>query len=238
MKGVKSSLIFILMIAAGIFLFSVVKIRYTKKSSKNVRLQCESVSPETLKNCMIKYKFQLIEGKKVWKDLTYEDKYIRIVFLYDGAHMNFSLFNKTESLIEIDFNRITYIDTSGKGHKVFHSGVRYIDRNAPQAPLIVPLKSTVEDIIVPTDYVYWDDFLKYWEKCPLLPFLLNEKVFTSMQRILPRSTCMFTTPKLFKSYCHAIRHKKLDIKLFFPLKINDKFKNYMFTFRVIDMNCK
>ena len=230
MKGVKSSLIFILMIAAGIFLFSVVKIRYTKKSSKNVRLQCESVSPETLKNCMIKYKFQLIEGKKVWKDLTYEDKYIRIVFLCDGAHMNFSLFNKTESLIEIDFNRITYIDTSGKGHKVFHSGVRYVDRNAPQAPLIVPPKSTVEDIIVPTDYVYWSDFLNYWDKCPLLP--------SRVEKRLSDLTCDIITPKLFKSYCHAIRHKELDIKLFFPLKINDRFKNYMFTFRVIDMNCK
>ena len=231
MKGVKSSLIFILilMIAAGIFLFSVVKIRYTKKSSKNVRLQCESVSPETLKNCMIKYKFQLIEGKKGWKDLTYEDKYIRIVFLYDGAHMNFSLFNKTESLIEIDFNRITYIDTSGKGHKVFHSGVRYIDRNAPQAPLIVPLKSTVEDIIVPTDYVYWSEFMNHWEECPLLP---------SWVRRNSLGFCNKITPKLFKSYCYAIRHKELNIKLFFPLKINDRVKNYMFTFRVIDINCK
>ena len=179
---------------------------------------------------MIKYKFQLIEGKKVWKDLTYEDKYIRIVFDYDGMYMDFSLFNKTESLIEIDFNRITYIDTSGKGHKVFHSGVRYVDRNAPQAPLIVPPKSTVEDIIVPTDYVYWSDFLNYWDKCPLLP--------SRVEKRLSDLTCDIITPKLFKSYCHAIRHKELDIKLFFPLKINDRFKNYMFTFRVIDMNCK
>jgi len=237
----KGSLIFVLVvgIAAGIFLFSAVKMLYAKDSSKNVRLQCESVSPKMFKSgCTIEYKFQLIEGKKAWKDLTYEDKYIRIVFDYDGMYMNFSLFNKTESPIEIDFNRISYIDVGGKGHKVFHSGVRYINRNAPQAPLIVPPKSSVEDVIVPTDYIFLEQLTSEWLRCPLLPFLLNEKVFTSMQRILPRSTCMFTTPKLFKSYCHAIRHKKLDIKLFFPLKINDKFKNYMFTFRVIDMNCK
>jgi len=232
MKGVKSALILILIlgIAAGIFLFSAVKMPYTKKSSKNVRLQCESFSPETLKNCRIEYKFQLIEGKKVWKNLTYEDKYIRIAFDYDD-NIGFSLFNKTKSPIEIDFNRISYIDTSGKGHKVFHSGVKYINRNAPQAPLIVPPKSSVEDIIVPTDYVYWDDFLKYWEKCPLLPSWVTEN--PSLFRL-----CKEISPVFFKSYCHAIRHKKLDIKLFFPLKIKDRFKNYMFTFRVIDMNCK
>ena len=228
----KGSLIFVLVvgIAAGIFLFSAVKVLYAKDSSKDVRLQCESVSPETLKNCMIKYKFQLIEGKKVWKDLTYEDKYIRIVFDYDGMYMDFSLFNKTESPIEIDFNHISYIDEGGKGHKVFHSGVRYINRNAPQAPLIVPPKSSVGDIIVPTDYVYWSDFLNYWDKCPLLP--------SGVEKGLSDLTCDIIFPELFKFYCHAIRHKELDIKLFFPLKITDRFKNYMFTFRVIDMNCK
>ncbi len=101
--------------------------------------------------------------------LAFEDDAARFSFSLPESNrqIRFILFNKTSAPIRLDWNQVSYIDTSGKSHRVMHEGVRYIDRNSPQPPTTIPPGARIDDIIFPTDYVAWSG--SDWEEIPLFP---------------------------------------------------------------------
>jgi hypothetical protein len=58
-----------------------------------------------------------------------------------------------------------------------HAGVKFTDRNQSMPPSVVPAGTTFDDVIIPTENVYWRDgyYSQYgsspggWEKKDLLP---------------------------------------------------------------------
>ena len=62
-----------------------------------------------------------------------------------------SLNNKTDNPIKIDWNQVSYVDISGMSHRIIHSGVKYIGRENPQSPTIIPPTAKIADIVFPTD---------------------------------------------------------------------------------------
>ena len=139
------------------------------------------------------------------KVLAFEDRSISIQFSISKKQVRFVLQNKGNNPIKIDWDQVSYVDVSGKSHKVIHSGVRYIERDRPQVPTIVPPTANVEDIVFPSDYVYYSKSIG-WCKTPFFPEGPDAKIY-----------------------------KGRAFSIFMSLEIDGVVKNYLFTFEIEDV---
>jgi hypothetical protein len=113
-----------------------------------------------------KYVFSLIKPK-LSQTLEFEDELIAIVLDVGTKQIGFTMQNKTDNPISIDWNQISYIDLSGTAHRVIHQGVKLIDRDKPQAQTVIPPTAKIVDFVYPADLVTWRE--NDWEELPLLP---------------------------------------------------------------------
>ncbi|MBB6109768.1 hypothetical protein SAMN05421821_105186 [Mucilaginibacter lappiensis] len=85
----------------------------------------------------------------------FTDKDIDIIWLYALTEFDFILTNKSEQTIKIIWDDAAYIDKDGTTHKIFHKGVKYLDRNNSQPPSGIIKGAKISDLIAPTDYAYY-----------------------------------------------------------------------------------
>lgn len=90
------------------------------------------------------------------KTLVYKDDKIDIIFSIGVKSVNFNLKNKTEDVIKIIWDEASFVKF-GKTHRVMHQGVKYNDRNSSQPPTVIPSQASLDDLVVPTDNVYWQE---------------------------------------------------------------------------------
>ena len=101
--------------------------------------------------------------------LKYEDSLISIIWEYDLSSLGFEIENKGENSIKINWNDAAIISYDGSTSKIFHKGVKYINREEEQQPTVIYKNSKLKDLLIPIDNVY---FLsgKYggWKTKPLI----------------------------------------------------------------------
>jgi len=85
----------------------------------------------------------------------YEDDYIDITWYVSSKQFNFTLKNKSNHTIKINWDDISYVDYNGNTGRVMHSGVKYTERNNSQPATTVPKNASVSDLLLPTDNVYY-----------------------------------------------------------------------------------
>ncbi len=104
------------------------------------------------------------------QECRYVDDYINIVWIVDYEGFGFSLTNKTDYTIKINWDDISYIDITGNVRRVMHSGVKNIDKSNSQPATSIPRKATITDLLLPADNVYYESG-KYggWRIEPLIP---------------------------------------------------------------------
>lgn len=101
---------------------------------------------------------------------TYEDDYIKITWYTGKQQFNFNLLNKSGHSLKIPWDERAYVDIYGHSGRVMHSGVKYIDRNNSQPASVVPKGSSVSDVVLPTDNIYYvSGEYGGWRTKPLLP---------------------------------------------------------------------
>jgi hypothetical protein len=138
------------------------------------------------------------------RELLFEDQSIRIRFALSEKHIGIILQNKTPSPVKVDWNNISYVDITGLAHGVMHTGVRYIERDRPQVPTIIPPAAMIDDVIIPSDHIsYTAGSGGGWTSRPFLPPLAETDLY------------------LGKSF-----------SVFMPLELNGIVKNYSFAFRM------
>jgi uncharacterized protein YcfL len=152
-----------------------------------------------------KYFFTMVKPI-INNSLLFDDTAIKIQFSISQKKIQFVLKNKTENPITIDWNKVSYIDVSMESHRVMHTGVRYIERDKPQAPTIIPPTAKVEDEIIPVDKVFYGEYLDTWLVRPFFPL----------------------GPE-------ALSYKGKSFSIFMPLEINGVVKNHLFTFTIQDV---
>jgi hypothetical protein len=152
------------------------------------------------------YVFKMIKPT-VSDQLTFQDKFIKVQFIISKKQIAFEIKNKTGNPIKIDWNQVSYVDVLQKGHKVMHAGVKYTDRDKVQSPTIIPPMAIIEDIVFPTDYIYYVSG-KYggWRETSLFPEAPGASLY-----------------------------KGQNFSIFMPLEINQTFKNYYFVFNIEDV---
>ena len=70
----------------------------------------------------------------------------------------FSLVNKTDQTMTIDWNRVSYIDLSGNaGNAVMHKGIKYTNCSGQKAPSVIPPHGRMHDVITPCCDVEFDE---------------------------------------------------------------------------------
>jgi hypothetical protein len=98
------------------------------------------------------YKLELVKPVAA-PDGRFETDGYSISFVTLPTALHFSLRNKGDGPIRIDWNSVALVDTAGRSHGVIHTGVKLVDRTAPKAPTIVPPGASIEDEITPVDNV-------------------------------------------------------------------------------------
>jgi hypothetical protein len=100
---------------------------------------------------------------------TFSDSFIDItmsIASHDGMHgsaiiqnydgISFSLINKTDSVLILDWNKISFIDASGSsGGSVMHENIKYTDCASMKPPSTIPPHGKISDIITPCSGVYF-----------------------------------------------------------------------------------
>lgn len=106
----------------------------------------------------------------------YEDDYIDIVWYVGLKDFNFSLKNKSNHTIKLNWDDISYVDYKGSVGRVMHSGVKYIDRNNSQPASTIPRGASISDVLIPTDNIYYVEG-KYggWNERYLIPCNYSSK---------------------------------------------------------------
>ena len=103
---------------------------------------------------------------------SFEDDLIKIIWLCTSKSFNFKLENKSDSTIKILWDEASYIDENSSSNKIMHSGIKYIDAGKSQPPTIIIKGANLEDIIIPTNKVYFNN--SYWESANLFKKYINE----------------------------------------------------------------
>lgn len=148
----------------------------------------------------------------------YEDDYIDIVWYVSGKQFNFTLKNKSNHTLKINWDDISYVDTTGKTGRVMHSGVKYTDRNNSQPSSTVPKGASLSDLLLPTDNVYYESPTKYttggWKESYLFP-------------------CIYKNDEIL--FQNANKYVGRTMTILMPIMIENVQNDYTFTFNINEL---
>ena len=106
-----------------------------------------------------KYKVTLVGGVN-----KFEDTQIEVLFPFSRSEnlrslkqIPIRLINKAPSPISVEWDSCVFVDPSGESRRVIHSGVKLIDRNAPQPASVVASRSKLADVLIPSDNIYYQE---------------------------------------------------------------------------------
>jgi hypothetical protein len=88
--------------------------------------------------------------------LTLDGDHASIHFVISKDYFNFSLRNRSDAPIQLDWNLVSFVDIDNKAHRVIHNGVRLDDRDKPQVPSVVPPEASIDDQVISVDSVQLD----------------------------------------------------------------------------------
>lgn len=101
-----------------------------------------------------------IAKPEVRPDLSLETATVALKFAISRDEFGFSLKNKTESSVQIEWNTASFVDTEGKAHRVIRDGVKLEDRDKPQVPSVIPPGASIEARVVSVDSIEYDQLVR------------------------------------------------------------------------------
>ncbi len=64
--------------------------------------------------------------------------------------------NRTQDVIEIDWNRTVLVDPSGRTERIIHKSVKFADRSSSSVPSIIPPGAGLEDFLYPSEGIFFE----------------------------------------------------------------------------------
>ena len=141
------------------------RVMNTLKNSGHYNLVLSKV--EKPKNPQVRYgKMQTVSGDNVTK-YSYVDNFISIIWVAGTSEFSFSLQNKSGNSLKIEWDEGSYIDLSNSASRIFHSGVKYTDRDKSMPATVVPNGTSVDDVVLPTNLTSFSG--SNWHSSSLIP---------------------------------------------------------------------
>lgn len=158
------------------------------------------------------YSYKLVKPEST--DMKWEDDKIAFTFFIGDKEVNFKAKNKTNEVMKIIWDEATLVQF-GKAKKVMHSGVKYTDRNSSQPASTIPSGASIDDLMMPTDNVY----------------------FSSGQYGGWREQDLFPTQDLNEDkYKQSILNSKgQKFSVYIPVQYQGKTLDYTFEFEITDV---
>lgn len=126
----------------------------------------EVIKPQ---NSQIRYgKMTTVSNNSVTQ-YSYTDNYMNIFWWAGEVKFYFRLENKSGSSLKIEWDEGSFIDISNSPCRIFHSGVKYIDKDKSMPATVIPNGTTVEDVILPSNLTSYSTPLKDWISYPIIP---------------------------------------------------------------------
>jgi len=204
--------------------------RYVNEVKYSLALVKVERPKETMKRWGEVEKIDLSENEKY----HYEDKLIDSYFVALSDRIIFDINNKTDHSIKLIWDEASFIGSDGSASRIMHSGVRYIDRNASQPPSVIPGNGSMNDVILPTNRVWYREgyYGTYYSKSGGWEHLgLIQPQFEIAEQDPTQNTTITPSDTLRKQAANEIG-KKIGVLL--PLEIQGTVNEYTFWFEVTD----
>lgn len=145
----------------------------------------------------------------------YKDDYIDIVWYVGIKQFNFSLTNISQHPIKINWDEITYVDQNSNVKRTMHAGVKYTERNNSQPSSTIPKGAKINDLLLPTDNVYFvSGQYGGWKETALFPVY-----YSSKQDLQTKAPLLVGT----------------NVRILFPISIEGVTNDYTFEFEIMDL---
>lgn len=145
--------------------------------------------------------------------MNFEDSTISANFVITENEIDFTLYNKTSNPLRVNWDDAS-MGIFGNSNKIMHKGIKYSERNNSMTSTTILPNTSLDDLALPTDNVYFSDLYSDWKEKPLLPSRIN----------LPKDSILLT----------ALKDQK--ITLYLPIiDTNNKNLGYTFKFIVSDI---
>lgn len=141
--------------------------------------------------------------------LKYRDDLLHISWNFQRSFVNFSIQNNATSSLKIIWDDMTFVGLDNKSKRVIHKGVKYDDKDKPQAPSVVMSNSSLTDLLIPSSNIYYSRLLGKWSAHALV----NDISFSPED----------------ESTQHASGNK---IQILLPVIVNEKRYEYQFVFEI------
>jgi len=153
-------------------------------------------------------------GKKY---LLFEDNLVKAMFFFGYEQISLILENKSDHTMKINWDNAAWISPTCESSRIIHSGVRLVDRNAPQSPSVIVRNGKLTDSILPSDHIYFSSG-KYggWRYLALLHH--TDVMATDMQSELQK----------------AQKYAGKTCGILLPIEIEGVQNDYIFTFKIGD----
>ncbi|MDB5200526.1 MAG: hypothetical protein JWO92_2489 [Chitinophagaceae bacterium] len=123
----------------------------------------------------VSYKYSMVAPLPD-SNFNYEDANIKAHFIVGQKEIDFTILNKSNSPIKIVWDDAV-MAISGESNRIMHKGVKYADRSSSMPSTTILPNSSIEDLAVSTDKVYYREgyYSQYysragdWETKPLFP---------------------------------------------------------------------
>jgi hypothetical protein len=89
-------------------------------------------------------------------DMVYDDKIVNIRFSLSSTSIDFTILNKANQSIKIDWNDVTIVQL-GTTCRAVHNGVKLTNANESQPPSTIPSGATLDDGVTPSDNINWHE---------------------------------------------------------------------------------
>ena len=144
----------------------------------------------------------------------YKDNIIDLIIYTDDYSFKICLENVSDSSIKIIWDDVIFVSYNGSIEKVMHKGVKYVDRNESQKPTTIIRNTRWEDVIIPTNLIYYST-----NKYELLSTPLSDGGWYASS-IYPSRRVGIANPNIGQ------------MQLMIPIQINGIVNEYIFIFDV------
>lgn len=167
-------------------------------------------------------KIEKVEEKEVL--LEFEDEMISAEWRTLSHSLSLEIKNKTDYSIEIMWDKGAFVDKDGNCHRIVRGDVKHLYKNRPQPPSIVVRKASLSTTVIPLEAV------------SILP-TLNGKISEVYSSLGSKERNKISEDEVKRKAKEMIQsHVGKTFQILLPLKIEDVINEYIFIFKIDDVN--
>lgn len=140
---------------------------------------------------------------------SFRDELISVSWIIDRNRVNFNLKDNASSSFKIPWDDMALVGLNGESQRIIHKGIKYSEKEKEQAPSVIARNTELNDILIPTNNIYYKESWAKWSAHPLVP------------------DCLYSPED------EASQHpdgKKIQVLL--PIIVNEKRYEYQFVFEI------